>query len=885
MLRINRSSCRKLSSLIPVLFAAQASWCQTATPPSFTAAGIVNAASYATGTVAPGEIVSIFGDGLGPATAAGLQLTPSGLVSNTLGGTQVLFDNIPAPLIFVQQKQISAIVPYGVAGKTSTQIKVTTAAGASVPVILTVANTVPGLFTADSSGKGAAAALNQDGITANSPEHPAPAGSIVVLFGTGEGPTIAKGIDGKIATAGSLPTPAFPMTVTIGGIPAEVAYAGAAPTLVAGIFQLDVQVPLGVTPGPAVPVVVTAGPVSSPGGPTIAVSEPNTATLALPTIKFHSNLSDSLVLQASDSLGNTMSFFGDRDAHGAPLNLTSLLVKNHLNQTSLIQFDQQGRPVVVQGGDGTAFNIDWLSTPTAQFTATSPAGTLSINSTLPSPAASSVSTSANVSKKAKPSDTVPTNVSGSVVTVNRCGVPTAQAAVSMQITPISANVIGDSFPAYGERVLPALNQYYIPIPTLQPPDPQAGAKAIQSCETLMSDLNPSQGTLGNPVVAALCDKSKTIKDAADMCNYVVTPALGSPYTGEAEAVIEACDGMATGVVGSCILLKNLNSTLPGESIPLGQSLCNEVGNLVDTVNQAQSLVIVAKAVYNDHVATLPPTSVSAFGPFPDFTIDINDACIESIEIGGGPVSVGKTAQLTALAHDQLGNTPKIPFNFVWNSLDQDIATVDQNTGVVTGVEAGTARISVTETNSNVPGNGNLTVNADLTTYSPIVDAWNYPVTETGSGGTTTSTSNGVTPGRNFYYVSGKDLSQYTQLMHDSETCSDCDDPEKIKWSFEGTLQLSYPVDNGTGSGTETYTIDAHGGLITESDVIEETLKPPAPGTLMVTLTSVYQIQTGVQTLTFNSAESGTQPDGDPFSYTTTGSGTHTYVLQITHDSK
>ena len=578
-----------------------------------------------------------------------------------------------------------------------------------------------------------------------------------------------------------------------------------------------------------------------------------------------------------------MSFFGDRDAHGAPLNLTSLLVKNHLNQTSLIQFDQQGRPVVAQAGDGTAFNIDWLSTPTAQFTATSPAGTLSINSTLPSPAASSVSTSANVSKPAKSSDTVPTNVSGSVVTVNRCGVPTAQAAVSMKITPISANVIGDSFTAYGERILPALNQYYIPIPTLQPPDPQAGAKAIQSCETLMSDLNPSQGTLGNPAVAALCDKSKTIKDVADMCNYVVTPALGSPYTGEAEAVIEACDGVATGVVGSCILLKNLNTTLPGESIPLGQSLCNEVGNLVDTVNQAQSLVIVAQAVYNDHVATLPPTSVSAFGPFPDFTIDINDACIESIEIGGGPVSVGKTAQLTALAHDQLGNTPKIPFNFVWQSLDQDIATLDQNTGVVTGVAAGTARIRVTETNSNIPANGNLTVNPSSITYTPDSEPnFTVPVTFVHTvpqaQTETVDEPEGNQPGSYTFYALGKDTAKFNQILHDAFTCSNCDDPQKIKWAFEGSGSQTYPVSYSFESGTTTYSFDVHGGILTESAISNFTGNQG--GTETDNVTSKYEILTGLDTVTVSSSRA--YPND---AFTASGSGSHVYVVTLTHNDQ
>ena len=274
-------------------------WSQTAALPAFTAAGVLNAANYAAGPVVPGEIVDIFGSALGPAALANLHLTSGGLVSNSLGGTQVLFDGIPAPLIFVQQQQIAAIVPYGIVGKTTTQLKVTTAAGASAPVAMTVGNTAPGLFTFDASGTGLAAALNQDGVTVNTPQTPAPAGSIVVLFGTGEGPTIPSGVDGKIASAPPLPSPAFPISVTIGGLPANVLYAGAAPSLVAGVLQIDVQIPYGANPGNSVPVVVSAGLTNSPAGTTLAVSAATPATLGLVGLKFEPNLSDTFILQAT----------------------------------------------------------------------------------------------------------------------------------------------------------------------------------------------------------------------------------------------------------------------------------------------------------------------------------------------------------------------------------------------------------------------------------------------------------------------------------------------------------------------------------------------------------------------------------------------------------
>ncbi len=112
--------------------------------------------------------------------------------------------------------------------------------------------------------------MNQDG-SLNSSSNPAPIGSIVTLFVTGEGQTTPAGVDGKIAGSVPLPQVVQPVSVTIGNTVASIAYGGAAPGEVAGVMQLNVVVPPGVTPGDAVLVQITIGGVTSPTV-TIAVS-------------------------------------------------------------------------------------------------------------------------------------------------------------------------------------------------------------------------------------------------------------------------------------------------------------------------------------------------------------------------------------------------------------------------------------------------------------------------------------------------------------------------------------------------------------------------------------------------------------------------------------
>ena len=132
----------------------------------------VNAASYASGAVAPGQIVAVFGMNLGPATPALLRLDDSGKVATELAGTRIYFDGVAAPMISASVNQSNAVVPYSVAGRSSTRMIVEYQGVRSPPLTLGVAPTAPGIFTTDMSGRGQGAILNEDGVTLNSRGEP-----------------------------------------------------------------------------------------------------------------------------------------------------------------------------------------------------------------------------------------------------------------------------------------------------------------------------------------------------------------------------------------------------------------------------------------------------------------------------------------------------------------------------------------------------------------------------------------------------------------------------------------------------------------------------------------------------------------------------------------
>ena len=225
-----------------------------------------NAASFLEGPVAPGEIISIFGDSIGPPAPAISSTDADGLIPGQLAGVGASFDGALAPVLFASAGQINAIVPFAVAGKASTQAQVTFNGGTVVALSLPVSAAAPGLFILDSSGQ--AAVLNQD-FRVNSSANPAEKGSAVMLYATGAGQTDPPGVDGKI-TRGDLAVPALPVSVSIGGLPADILYAGAAPGLVAGALQVNARIPDN-APSGATGVTLRIGGAPSQPGATLAI--------------------------------------------------------------------------------------------------------------------------------------------------------------------------------------------------------------------------------------------------------------------------------------------------------------------------------------------------------------------------------------------------------------------------------------------------------------------------------------------------------------------------------------------------------------------------------------------------------------------------------------
>ena len=166
--------------------------------PVIAATGIVNAASNVSGLVTAGEIITIFGTGFGPHAAVTGSFV-NGALQPQVSDTRVLVDGMPAPVVSVASNQVSAIVPYSVLGRESVGFEVEYKGQRSTSVRLNVGPAAPGIFTQGNTGTGNASALNQDG-SVNNASNAAPVGSIITIFGTGEGLSIPVGADGRQIT-------------------------------------------------------------------------------------------------------------------------------------------------------------------------------------------------------------------------------------------------------------------------------------------------------------------------------------------------------------------------------------------------------------------------------------------------------------------------------------------------------------------------------------------------------------------------------------------------------------------------------------------------------------------------------------------------------------
>jgi uncharacterized protein (TIGR03437 family) len=215
------------------------------------AAAVVNAASMSAGPVAPGEIVSIFGTGLGPDAGVTGAYGADGLLSTTLGGTEVLFAGVAAPLFYAQAGQINAQVPYETEGSAA-HVEIYYQANLVGEAGVQVAAAAPAIFPV---------IVDQDGWI-NSQSAPAARGDIVVFYATGEGLTDTGNVTGQPAAA-PYPQPTLPVTVTVAGMDAEILYAGSAPGFV-GVMQIDIRVPGGFVPPGQTTIQLTVGDFTSP---------------------------------------------------------------------------------------------------------------------------------------------------------------------------------------------------------------------------------------------------------------------------------------------------------------------------------------------------------------------------------------------------------------------------------------------------------------------------------------------------------------------------------------------------------------------------------------------------------------------------------------------
>jgi uncharacterized protein (TIGR03437 family) len=211
--------------------------------PVFSAASVVNSASYVPAPVAPGEIVVLFGQNFG-----------------SIDTTSVLFDNLPAKILYLTPTQLAATVPATAGNGQTTALQIQTSHDVfSAAVRLPVAPAAPGLFTSDASGSGQAAAVNQDN-SVNGNSSPAPAGSVVALYATG----------GGRLTSDPLPRVSLLVTATIGGLDAQVLYSGIAPGEPDGVIQINVQIPAAIQPG-AANILVNIGAISSQPNVTLTI--------------------------------------------------------------------------------------------------------------------------------------------------------------------------------------------------------------------------------------------------------------------------------------------------------------------------------------------------------------------------------------------------------------------------------------------------------------------------------------------------------------------------------------------------------------------------------------------------------------------------------------
>jgi endo-1,4-beta-xylanase len=234
---------------------------------TFTAEGVVNAASFQRGPVAPGEIIEIWGSGFGPQELA-LGTYVEGQLVTAGGDTKVYFDGVAAPFIHALTDRAAVVAPYSLSG--STNVEVEYLGTKSAAVTLPVAPAAPGIFCwNDGTPLAVAVSYNLDGSVSLNRQVAVDRGGYLEFYITGEGQTAPAGIDGKLPVYPNNPRPALPIEVKIGGVKCEDPYNWAG-QIYSGVLQINARVPEDVQTG-EVALEVKVGDASAQAGVTVRV--------------------------------------------------------------------------------------------------------------------------------------------------------------------------------------------------------------------------------------------------------------------------------------------------------------------------------------------------------------------------------------------------------------------------------------------------------------------------------------------------------------------------------------------------------------------------------------------------------------------------------------
>ena len=247
--------------------------------PVVAAGGVLNAASNAKGVaVSPGSLVSIYGTAL----ASSLAQASSIPLSTALGNVSVTFNNVAAPMLYVSNspQQINAQLPWELQGSSSAQIVVSNNGTASAPMSVPLTTAAPGIFSVGSGVGQAIAYGNTDGQIAAAAgaipgltTHPAKIGDpqTLAILATGLGPVNPPVQTGNNVTDGQVHNCVTVPVVTVGGVAAQVVFAGMTPQFV-GVYQVNIIVPAGAPTGNAVPLQIQMNGITTTNQITIAVS-------------------------------------------------------------------------------------------------------------------------------------------------------------------------------------------------------------------------------------------------------------------------------------------------------------------------------------------------------------------------------------------------------------------------------------------------------------------------------------------------------------------------------------------------------------------------------------------------------------------------------------